>query len=160
MTCQACGSDLLIRARFCSVCGATVSAATDTSLHEICEVVWWRGYLKSRFYAVARRAGEEPVPVGASGFFRWRRSSPPPGEGAIAQEHDGLMARLRADGWVQIGRGARWYDEVLERRGNGRAELAPVTANASREGNGAAHSGGRQGHVQPALRAKGFRRDR
>ena len=69
-----------------------------------CEVRWWRGYLKSQFYAVATNAVGAEVTLAQSPFFRWRQGTPPPKEPAAAEALDALVASLEQAGWSVVGR--------------------------------------------------------
>ncbi|MGH3005724.1 MAG: hypothetical protein ACRDOS_07475 [Gaiellaceae bacterium] len=83
---------------------------------EECEIDWWRGYVKSDFYALAARPGGERYVAARSPSFRSWRSEPPLEEGAGAEAHARLVARLVADGWEPVGSGLAWYKTRLRRR--------------------------------------------
>jgi hypothetical protein len=96
---------------------APLSVAPEpTARWEECEVDWWRGYVTSDFYALARRPGGETYVAARSPTFRWWRSAPPPEGGRGADAHARLIARLVADGWEQAGGGLAWYRTRLRRR--------------------------------------------
>ena len=82
----------------------------DTGAFEICEIVFWRGYVKCAFYAVFQ-AGE---PIG-SPFFRSRERSPVQ-SGAPLEAHRALVERLTAEGWEPATRGRAWYSLSFRRR--------------------------------------------
>jgi hypothetical protein len=81
---------------------------------EECEIEWFRGYVKSQFYAVTRQS-DGPSRVLESRWFSWRRVSPPPDEPPIAAAHDELLHALRREGWELCGRGDEWYRDRLTR---------------------------------------------
>jgi hypothetical protein len=79
---------------------------------QLCEVVWWRGYVKSRFYA----CDDDGEIVAASPYFRWRRGSPPPESKRRARRaFDRLYEQLAEEGWRPYGQGASWFSVFLER---------------------------------------------
>jgi hypothetical protein len=83
---------------------------------EECEIGWWRGFVKSEFYAVARPPDGGTYVAARSPTFRWWRSEPPPEEGSGAEEHAQLLAELVEAGWEPVGQGIAWYETRLRRR--------------------------------------------
>jgi hypothetical protein len=83
---------------------------------EECEIDWWRGYVKSDFYALAVRPGGERYVAARSSTFHWWRTEPPLEESPGSEAHARLVARLVADGWEPVGRGLAWYKTRLRRR--------------------------------------------
>ncbi|MFL5923527.1 MAG: hypothetical protein ACJ75Q_00220 [Gaiellaceae bacterium] len=84
---------------------------------ERCWVEWWRGYVKSEFYAQEQRPDGGWSIVTASPPFRWSKPSPPPQTlPHVARAHAALVARLEANGWEVVGRGEHWYALELQRR--------------------------------------------
>ena len=81
-----------------------------------CRIAWWRGYVKSTFYAVARTAAGEEQLVAESPHFRWRKPGPPPHRGPALEAHRALVERLEQDGWSVVGAGRRWYASKLQRK--------------------------------------------
>jgi hypothetical protein len=78
------------------------------------EIRWWRGYVKSAFYAVVRDDGEERV-LAQSPMFRWRGASQPPREPATEDALRVLIEALEARGWTVSGGGTDWYALRLRR---------------------------------------------
>lgn len=79
-----------------------------------CTIVWWRGYVKSRFLAIGEaEPGDDPV-IAASPFFRWRSAEPPPETPAIAQALQALVRSLELRGWAACGRGTRWFSVRMQ----------------------------------------------
>jgi hypothetical protein len=79
---------------------------------EYCVISWWRGYVRSRFYAQSDRAAI----VGESRTFRWSRNVPPPREKKRARKaHEQLVERLIRAGWEPFEQGPNWYELGLER---------------------------------------------
>jgi hypothetical protein len=86
---------------------------------ELCEVRWWRGYVRSRFYAEVE-APEGYSILAESPMFRWRGQDPPAQEGEVAAAHDALVGELMRLGWVIDEPGpddepALWYEIRLRR---------------------------------------------
>jgi hypothetical protein len=74
---------------------------------ERCEIVWWRGYVRSQF--VACTADDPPRVVAESPLFAWRRSEEPPESGDALAAHQELLDRLAALGWEPEGVGPSWF---------------------------------------------------
>src|SRR5689334_2562666 len=76
-----------------------------------CEIMWWRGYVWSRF--VARR--EDGALVAESRPFRWSRAKPPPDtKKRTRRAYEELVARLEADGWRAVDDGELWFETGFE----------------------------------------------
>jgi hypothetical protein len=84
---------------------------------DICRISWWRGYVKSEFYAEAVGPNRPPSIVAHSRMFRWRRAEPPPASGDALDAHNDLVDRLVAAGWTPESRGGEWYEYAFLRRG-------------------------------------------
>jgi len=81
-----------------------------------CEIRWFRGYLKSQFYAELRdEPSSEPQAVASSRWFKWREGAAPPPGPEIVAARDELLEALRLAGWQPCGRGGEWYSDRLER---------------------------------------------
>jgi hypothetical protein len=81
-----------------------------------CRIAWWRGYRKSHFDALVRRANGDEAVLLTSPPFRWSKPTPPPNELAEAVgAHAALVAQLEIGGWVVTGRGRDWYALELRR---------------------------------------------
>jgi hypothetical protein len=84
--------------------------AQPRSVPARCRIGWWRGYVKSEFYAKARMPDGREYVVRTSLGFRWSKSTPPPKEAPqVAEVHQKLVADLVADGWVVSGVGDEWW---------------------------------------------------
>lgn len=94
---------------------------------DACTISYWRGYVKSRFYA----AGNDGYVVAESRLFRSRGEEPAESDDAVAA-HQELVAQLADDAWVPAGKGDRWY-ELRFRRTAAPAGRAPSTALHERE---------------------------
>jgi hypothetical protein len=78
-------------------------------------IEWWRGYVKSEFYARVPSPDGGSVVV-RSRSFNWIKPTPPPQDvPRIAQAHEALVSRLEADGWRPTGCGDEWYELELGR---------------------------------------------
>ena len=86
----------------------------ETRAEETCEIVWWRGYVKSQFYVQSDSPLDEVL---MSRLFRFRGSEEPEQEGAAADAHRALVEGLKAAGWVPDGRGEQWFSERFRRSG-------------------------------------------
>jgi hypothetical protein len=82
---------------------------------ETCTIEWWRGYVKSDFYAVAAQPDGRPRIAARSSLFRWRGEEPPPRSNATEASLRMLVERLEYDGWEPVGRGDRWYELSFQR---------------------------------------------
>jgi hypothetical protein len=90
-------------------------AVPPATTWERCEIEWWRGYIKSDFYAVAFRSTGEWYVAERSPSFRWRHTQPPREGAAGREEHALLVGRLVKDGWQPVGNGPVWYQTRFRR---------------------------------------------
>jgi hypothetical protein len=81
---------------------------------ERCTVHWWRGYVKSEFYATTEDG--EARPIATSPAFRWRKTDPPPERGTATRALAALVEQLEAEGWRATGRGNDWFALRFRRR--------------------------------------------
>jgi hypothetical protein len=87
----------------------------NQALASRCRIIWWRGYFKSQFLAVARSpAGQDEV-LAESPHFRWGKAEPPPGSPTAVEAHRSLVDALERDGWSVAGSGEHWFMVELER---------------------------------------------
>jgi hypothetical protein len=125
--CVNCGANLSKNARFCSDCGApqrgpgmlqppTLAVAPEDAA-EVCAIDWWRGYIRSEFYAVVIDAGGGHGEIGRSPSFSWWKAKPPPaGHAGARAAHDALVAKLVEAGWKTVGSNWHpWYAVRLRR---------------------------------------------
>lgn len=83
---------------------------------EQCQIVWWRGYVMSDFYALTEGHDGQTDVVARSRSFLWPHSETPPQRGSAAEAHAGLLDTLAASGWKAIGRApSAWYATRLQR---------------------------------------------
>jgi len=94
---------------------------------DACTISYWRGYVKSRFYA----ADDGGYVVAESRLFRSRGEEPAESDDAVAA-HQELVAQLEDDAWVPAGKGDRWY-ELRFRRTAAPAGHTPSKARHERE---------------------------
>jgi hypothetical protein len=143
-TCPNCGSKATEDARFCARCGLPLRDGgagppevagpyvLPAEGWDVCEIVWWRGYVKSEFYAVA--GGQE---LARSPRFHWRSSDPPAHDHEAARRaHEQLVRRLTDAGWEQLGSAIPWYAQRFRRLGGLRL-LPTEPGGESREGGSA-----------------------
>jgi hypothetical protein len=88
--------------------GARDGRATAAGPEE-CEVRWWRGYVKSHFFAVVTGADGTEATVTKSPSFRWHSSEPPPETPVTAAALRALVESLEREGWTVAGRGEDWF---------------------------------------------------
>ena len=81
---------------------------------EFCRVTLWRGYRKSRFYAVLDDERDEPA-VAESELFRFRGNGALERTDAIEVAHRTLIERLLSERWELDGEAAPWYAVRLRR---------------------------------------------
>ena len=94
----------------------------EEQFEHVCEIRWWRGYVKGQFYAEADPPLDWPV---ESAAFRPRgRDRPEQSDEAVAA-HAALVEELCSAGWEQDGRGAYWYSDRFLRRGRSAAMGPP-----------------------------------
>lgn len=89
---------------------------------ETCRIVLWRGYVTSAFTARTTHDHRGVVVAQPSASFR-SRSATAPDTPETRSAHADVVSRLEADGWVQAGQGAAWYETEFAR-----TVLVPVRA--------------------------------
>jgi hypothetical protein len=82
---------------------------------EVCEIVFWRGYVKAMFYAQIFTPTGEPRAVAESRSFRAPGDGEPGKTQEAAEAHEALRQGLLAAGWTRIGQGPAWYADVFRR---------------------------------------------
>jgi hypothetical protein len=87
---------------------------------EFCRVTLWRGYRKSRFYAVLDDERDE-LAVAESELFRFRGNGALERTEAIEAVHRTLIERLLSERWELDGEAVPWYAIRLRRRVSGEA---------------------------------------
>jgi hypothetical protein len=140
--CSNCGQALPDAARFCWRCGAPTSEPplragdfsgqqAEPARYEVCEIDYWRGYLKCDFYArgIADESGYEVV---RSPLFPWFRNTPPPRDGKALAAHTTLVQRLTDAGWEPMGARGPWYAHRFRRAIFDDLEDAAFTADSRR----------------------------
>jgi hypothetical protein len=87
----------------------------DEPLEDLCQIVFWRGYLKSGFYARSFDEEGHEVAVAESPLFRGERNGIPyEGESAV-EAYEALVEQLQADGWTLAERGDDWFSATFRR---------------------------------------------
>ena len=95
---------------------------------ERCEIRWWRGFVKSQFYAhVLTKEGREYV-AATSPMFRWRHEEAPPPTKAAVAARMALVEQLIAAGWQSESAGsdttdAPWFAGNFRRRARATARV-------------------------------------
>jgi hypothetical protein len=94
-----------------------ITTARSYTADRECLIGWWRGYVRSEFYAMERTPDGEETILSRSPMFRWAKQSPPPATlKHVANAHAALVADLEASGWIVSGRSGEWYALELKRR--------------------------------------------
>lgn len=93
-----------------------ITAAPGFTADRECRIEWWRGYVRSEFYATERTLDDGEAVLLRSPSFRWAKPSPPPALPHVAEAHAALVADLEAAGWIVSGRSGEWYALELKRR--------------------------------------------
>jgi hypothetical protein len=78
-----------------------------------CEIRWWRGYVSSQFWAMARNEDAE-VTIAVSPSFRWRKSDSPPELPAATSALRALVESLEQEGWTVAGHGDQWFSVRMQ----------------------------------------------
>jgi hypothetical protein len=75
-----------------------------------CVIRWWRGYVKSCFFAVVDPSSPADGILTSPLFWSLRKSFPIP-DGPVAAAHQQLVEKLLILGWQPAGVGAFWYEQ-------------------------------------------------
>jgi hypothetical protein len=94
---------------------AAARQAYEATRLEFCQIGWWRGYVKSEFYADAIGPEGDRYRAGTSPEFRWWRSTPPERTKAAVAAHEALVAKLLRAGWEPEEQGFDWYEARFSR---------------------------------------------
>jgi hypothetical protein len=103
---------------------------------DVCEIGWWRGYVKSEFYAIALGPDRREYDAGRSRSFLWRKAAPPPPEHDRARAaHEALVQKLVDSGWEPLGKANPWFAQRFRRHTTGLRVLSgePVEGSADDE---------------------------
>src|SRR5262249_55910981 len=89
-----------------------------SSAHRIdeCMIEWWRGYVRSSFFALVEPLGAGGDGVLESGRFWSLGKSSLKQDGRVAAAHQRLVEELLQQGWEPAGVGAVWYQQRFRRR--------------------------------------------
>ncbi len=86
--------------------------AVDEQVEQVCEILWWRGYIKSQFYVEADPPLSREI---TSRAFRARGSDAPEQDTAAVAAYEALVEALASAGWAREGRGAHWFSDRFRR---------------------------------------------
>ena len=109
--CRRCGAGLPDDAKYCVRCGELIRSeagpGAPAAAGDECTIVWWRGYVKSGFFAFATCERARTAELGSSLFRKIGGSPPVPvPEGPALEAHRALVERMQSEGWDPVGRGA------------------------------------------------------
>lgn len=76
-----------------------------------CEILFWRGYVKSGFYARVFSEDGEPLSIHESPYFRLKGNGIPESTGEALAAHTELCESLERDGWRLLGTGQAWFEQ-------------------------------------------------
>lgn len=85
-----------------------LAAARETRMRE-CEVGWWRGYVKSAFFAMETSSTGPGRTIAWSPYFRWRKRDVPRETPEAAAALRSLVNSLEREGWIVAGRHEEWF---------------------------------------------------
>ena len=145
MSCSNCGTLLPAEARFCLTCGAPQTSSAEPRAQDeprgagdvplgsiasydpaVCEIGFWRGYVKGEFFALARE-GDEVWELARSPAFRCRgRDAPREDDPRAVAAYDRLLEVLAEEGWEPVSGGRPWYAYRFRRRADHAPPLAAV----------------------------------
>lgn len=91
------------------------AAAQPLATELTCEIVFWRGYRKSAFYAQIFDEAGEPLAVAESPYFRSSGNGTPDATDEAEAAYDDLCERLERDGWNWVDQGSTWYGDIFQR---------------------------------------------
>jgi len=80
-----------------------------------CRIGWWRGYLRSNFYAYEQNGNGEMTLVAESPPFSWHSSEPPTESPAALAAYATLVEKLERLGWEPDGAGENWFSGRFQR---------------------------------------------
>jgi hypothetical protein len=99
------------------------ATARAARAEEICQIGFWRGYLKGSFYARTFEPDGEPVAVAESRLFRPQGNGIPERANKAAEAFETLVAELKREGWEPIDNAPDpWYAQTFRRSLKGAAE--------------------------------------
>jgi hypothetical protein len=78
-----------------------------------CRIAWWRGYVRSGFYAY-EGDGEQKL-VAESPLFSWKSHDPPGQTAAALAAYERLVEKLERLGWEPDGNGETWFSGRFRR---------------------------------------------
>src|SRR5207249_2062059 len=91
----------------------TEPAAPAQPSEVTCDVLFWRGYVKSAFYARVFSDDGEPLAVAESPFFRARGNGIPDETDEAVAAYQALRDRLESAGWQHLVAGETWFADTF-----------------------------------------------
>jgi hypothetical protein len=84
---------------------------------QLCEIVFWQGYVKAMFYGRIFGPEGEALAVAESPTFRSHGNGLPEETEAARAAYEVVRQRLIAAGWQHVDKGSAWYADVFRRAG-------------------------------------------
>jgi hypothetical protein len=91
--------------------GETAAAPAQPAAELTCQILFWRGYVKSGFYARVFSQDGEPLSIHESPYFRSKGNGIPEPTGEALAAHVELCRHLERDGWRLVGTGQAWFEQ-------------------------------------------------
>jgi len=92
------------------------SVVTQMEVDHVCEITFWRGYVKAAFYARLVGDSNPLAAVAQSPYFRHRGATLPESAGDALSAYEALRQQLEHAGWQHVRPGRVWFADVFSRR--------------------------------------------
>jgi hypothetical protein len=91
------------------------TGATETSVDDLCEITFWRGYVTGAFYARLVADSDPLTAVARSPSFHHRGADLPERAGEALSAYEALRHALERAGWEHVRTGPIWFTDVFSR---------------------------------------------
>ena len=82
---------------------------------EVCEIAFWRGYVKGSFYARIYDDDGQLVAIAQSPLFSHRGKDDPEATDQTVAAYESLRKHLERAGWEYVSDGDTWFGTVFRR---------------------------------------------